>query len=69
MLYCKADDASRRYEIWVPYMEKNSYKETPEYRKALSESAKNGYQLTVFVGGEEPLLGTISNLLDAQAMQ
>jgi hypothetical protein len=69
LIYVKADDAARRYEIWVPYEEREIYKNTSEYRRAVDASHSRGYHLTVFVGGETPLLPTITDLLDAQSMQ
>jgi hypothetical protein len=69
MLYFKADDIKRRSEIWVTNEIKNTYKNLPEYRQAVDFSVKNGYTMTVFIGGEQPLIPAINSLLDAQSMQ
>ncbi len=52
-------------KIWVHNNEKDTYKEQSEYKEAISYF-KNTHRICVLVGGTQPMVPTISSLLDAQ---
>ena len=52
-------------KIWVDNSEKDTYKDVAEYKEAVSYY-KNTHRICVLVGGTQPIVPTISNLLDAQ---
>lgn len=52
-------------KIWVDNSEKDTYKENSEYKEAVS-NFKNTHRICVLVGGTQPIVPTISSLLDAQ---
>ena len=64
----KKDDQSKKIEIWIESSQQKSYKQCEEYQKTVSKY-KDTHSICVFVGGNKPLLPTISMLLDAQVSQ
>ena len=57
--------ANGTLKIWVDNSEKDTYKENSEYKEAVS-NFKNTHRICVLVGGTQPIVPTISSLLDAQ---
>ncbi len=60
------DEEAKRLEIWVPFSSKYSYRDDAAYQEAVREYKKMGYEICTFVGGSNPLLPAISELLSAQ---
>ena len=61
----KENPANGTLKIWVDNSEKDTYKENSEYKEAVS-NFKNTHRICVLVGGTQPIVPTISSLLDAQ---
>ena len=61
----RENPANGTLKIWVDNSEKDTYKENSEYKKAVS-NFKNTHRICVLVGGTQPIVPTISSLLDAQ---
>ena len=61
----RENPANGTLKIWVDNSEKDTYKEKNEYREAVSYY-KNTHRICVLVGGTQPIVPTISSLLDAQ---
>ena len=61
----RENPANSTLKIWVDNSEKDTYKEKNEYREAVSYY-KNTHRICVLVGGTQPIVPTISSLLDAQ---
>lgn len=61
----KLHENTKRVEIWVDSSEQQSYKEQEAYKNVVTQY-KNTHSICVFVGGNKPLLPTITMLLDAQ---
>lgn len=59
-------DSSKTVEVWVDSSERATYKESAEYTETIARY-KGNYAINVFVGGESPLLQTITNLLKEQS--
>lgn len=59
-------ESSKTVEVWVDSSEKTTYKDTNEYKDAIA-TYKNNYSINVFVGGNRPLLQTITELLKEQS--
>ncbi len=55
--------------LWVPGEDKNTYKNSSEYRKAIEKCRRLNLNACVYVGGQQPLLPTISTLLEGQNTQ
>jgi hypothetical protein len=61
----RENPANGTLKIWVDNSEKDTYKENSEYKEAVS-TFKNTHRICVLVGGTQPIVPTISSLLDAQ---
>ena len=61
----RENPANGTLKIWVDNSEKDTYKEKSEYKEAVSHF-KNTHRICVLVGGTQPIVPTISSLLDAQ---
>ncbi len=61
----RENPANGTLKIWVDKSEKDTYKENSEYKEAVS-NFKNTHRICVLVGGTQPIVPTISSLLDAQ---
>jgi hypothetical protein len=61
----RENPANGTLKIWVDNSEKDTYKENSEYKEAVSHF-KNTHRICVLVGGTQPIVPTISSLLDAQ---
>ena len=60
------DHVRRSVEIWMPYESKTDYPTVKKYYLELSKYRDLGYTVTTFLGGEKPIVPTISELLDKQ---
>lgn len=65
-MFIKSDDTLKRCEIWIPYEDRATYKTSSEYMEKLRQYKAKKYNICVFIGGQEPLLPTITALLDEQ---
>ena len=61
----RENPANGTLKIWVDNSEKDTYKENSEYKEAVS-NFKNTHRICVLIGGTQPIVPTISSLLDAQ---
>ena len=61
----RENPANGTLKIWVDNSEKDTYKENSEYKEAVS-NFKNTHRICVLVGGTQPIVPTISSLLEAQ---
>ena len=61
----RENPSNNTLKIWVDNSEKDTYKNETEYKEAVSYF-KNTHRICVLVGGTQPIVPTISNLLDAQ---
>ncbi len=61
----KENSLNNTLKIWVDNSEKDTYKENNEYINAVLHF-KNTHKICVLVGGTQPIVPTISKLLDAQ---
>lgn len=59
-------ESSKTVEVWVDSSEKATYRDTKEYKETVA-AYKNNYSINVFVGGNRPLLQTITELLKEQS--
>ena len=49
--------------------EKSTYKTSEKYTDTVAKYKDLGYKISVFIGGNKPLLPTITTLLEAQCKQ
>ncbi len=61
----RENNTNNTVKIWVDNSEKDTYTTTNEYKEAISYF-KNTHRICVLVGGTQPMVPTISSLLDAQ---
>ena len=61
----RENNTNNTLKIWVDNSEKDTYTTTDEYKEAISYF-KNTHRICVLVGGTQPMVPTISSLLDAQ---
>lgn len=60
------NDAARHCFILIPRSEARDYRQSNAYHAAVSAYQSQGYAVGVFLGGEEPLLQSMTELLDRQ---
>ena len=58
--------ATKTVEVWVDYSESAAYREYDEYKNVIAHH-RGAYAINVYVGGERPLVGTITELLKEQS--
>ncbi|MBP3580831.1 MAG: hypothetical protein J6K12_06255 [Clostridia bacterium] len=61
----REDPSNNTLKIWVDNSEKDTYRENNEYINAVLHF-RNTHKICVLVGGTQPIVPTISALLDAQ---
>ena len=61
----RENNSNNTLKIWVDNEERDTYTDTVEYKEAISYF-KNTHRICVLVGGTQPMVPTISSLLDAQ---
>lgn len=66
-MYISINSVLKQCNIWVDYTEKSSYKSSDEYVNTIAKYKTLKYKVSVFVGGNKPLLPTIISLLEAQS--
>ena len=62
----KINQQSGTCQIWIPYQDKSTYKTSSEFSEVMSRCKKLQLKPYVYIGGQQPLLPTISALLDEQ---
>lgn len=60
------DHSNHFCQIWVPNSEKASYRKTKEFMSIMEKCREQQLRPCVFIGGQQPLVPTISSLLDEQ---
>ncbi|MDR0405570.1 MAG: hypothetical protein LBH54_02115 [Clostridiales bacterium] len=61
------DSRGKVCRIWVDYSERDCYKNSQDYQRAIEEYQQKQYGISVFVGGEQPLLPVITELIRRQS--
>ena len=61
----RENTANGTLKIWVDNSEKDTYMQQSEYKETVSRF-KHTHRICVLVGGTQPIVPTISSLLDAQ---
>ena len=62
------DSFAKRVQVWVDNSNKESYKNSDEYKNVIKKYKNLNYNICVYIGGNEPLLPNISALLDEQGV-
>ena len=65
-MYLKVDEAKRQCQIWIPFKERDSYKNEPKYIESINEYESKGYQIYEFQGGQNPTLPIFTAMLEKQ---
>lgn len=62
-MHIEKNTETRSCTIWVNKDEKNDYRDSEDYQKAVEESKARGYSLCIYLGGELPLLPIIDEMI------
>jgi hypothetical protein len=60
------DDMKKQCSILVPIKEREIYKGDVRYKETISQYTRKGYNIGVYISGNEPLLHNLSDLLQHQ---
>jgi hypothetical protein len=62
----RENPAERRCELWIPNAERETYRSDPAFQSVCRRYRELGYQVCAYVGGQDPLLPSVTALLDGQ---
>lgn len=65
-IHVKQNEKDKVCEIWVSSVEKDKYKNDPQYRNTIRHFKERGYSVCTFVGGDVSLIQNFENLLSDQ---